>query len=206
MQGVRRRAMTIAGTAVLTGVLVFAAGCGGAGGDKSSPSPSATPTASVTPLAGSVKVQGFSFVPPKGLTRVTRPADRANPKASYEMSGKAKPPTSPPTLDVFVERGDIGSLRVRAAQIIDLAHVQLRNVEVVQNKPIKVPGATAAQLIELSFTCTGTTGKAAIPCRQFEVLVQMPHKPQYGLRYGMATKQYDAKAVQQLLGSMRAQP
>lgn len=205
MQSGRRRATTIAGTAALTCVLVLAAGCGGAGGGHSSSSPTPTASTSVTPLPGSVKVSGFSFVPPKGLTRVTKPADRANPKANYEMSGKAKPPMSPPTLDVFVEKGDIGSLQVRAAQIIDLAHVQLRNVEVVQNKAIKVPGASAARIIQFSFTCTGTTGTAAIPCRQVEVLVQMPHKPQYGLRYGMATKQYDAKAIQRLLGSLRAQ-
>ena len=192
--------------AVLAVACTLATGCFSGGEQASSPTPTPTPTVTVTPLPGSVAVQGFSFVPPEGLEKVKSRKERVSPKASYEYVGKAEPPTSPPRLAVFVEKGDVGSLEVRTAQIVDLAQLQLQDAKVAQNKSIKVPGAEAARLVEVTFTCTGTTGEESIPCRQFEVLVQMPDKPQYGLRYGMSTKQYDEQDVDALLESLRAQP
>lgn len=201
-----RRSFAVRGLAALAVVAALATGCQSGGGDEPTKSPTPSPTITVTPVPGSVKVQGLSFVAPEGLTKVDARADQANPKASYELVGKAEPPTSPPRLDVFVEKGDVGSLQVRTAQILDLTQLQLQDAKVVGNKAVKVPGATGARLIEVEFTCTGTTGKEEIPCKQVELLVQMPNKPQYGIRYGMATKQYDKATIDALVKSVRAQP
>lgn len=180
-------------------LLAVTAGCRGGEDPRSSPSP--TPT--VTPVAGSVQVRALSFVPPDGLTRVAERDKQQNTNASYEMVGTAKPPTSPPRFDVFLEKGDVGSAKVRAAAIVDLANLQLDDAKIVRNERIEVPGAVDARLIEITFVCGGTTGKAKIPCRQFEVLVQTERKPQYGLRYGMPEKHYDKAAVDELTRSLR---
>lgn len=178
-------------------LLAVVAGCRGGEEPKTSPSPT------VTPLPGSIQVRDFSFVPPDGLTKVEERGKQQNTNASYEMVGKAKPPMSPPRFDVFVEKGDVGSAKVRAAAIVDLANLQLDNAKIVRNERVKVPGAVDARLIEITFVCGGTTGKAEVPCRQFEVLVQTKTKPQYGLRYGMPEKHYDKAAVDDLTDSLR---
>lgn len=196
------------GAATFVAVTVLAVGCQSGGGDasSSSPTPTTSPTTKVTPVKGSTQVKGLTFLAPDGLKKVEKKEDRANTAAAYEMSGTAKPPTSPPVLDVFVDKRNSGSLKVRTAQIVDIARLQLPDAKVVKNEPLKVPGAKAARRIEVTFTCHGTTGKEEIPCRQVELLVQMPRKPQYGIRYGMATAQYDAAAVDRLARSLRAQP
>lgn len=196
----RRPIRVLAAVAAAT---AFSVACQGGGGSEQSASPTPRPT-SATPVPGSVQVQGFSFLPPDDLTKVENRQEQTNTNAAYEMVGDAEPPTSPPTLDVFVEKGDVGSLKVRTAQIVDLVKLQLKDAKINQNKAIEVPGAQSARLVDVSFTCTGTTGEEEIPCRQIEVLVQMPDKPQYGLRYGMATEQYDQQAVDELLTSLRA--
>lgn len=161
--------------------------------------PSATPTAE----AAGVRVRDLSFAPPDALTHVTDKAEQGNPKADYEMVGKVKPPLTPPVLDVFVEKGDVGPLQMRTASIVDLLKLQLKDPKVVRNEPIEVPGAVGARLIEVRFTCTQADGDGTFPCRQLEILVQRERKPQYGLRYGMPDKSYDKKAVERFVASLR---
>lgn len=174
-------------------------------GRKATSSATASPTQSTagSPGKGSVQVRDLSFVPPEDLTHVTNKAKQGNPKARYEMVGKVKPPLTPPVLDVFVEKGDVGPLKVRTASIVDLLKLQLRDPKVVRNEPIKVPGAVGARLIEVRFTCQQADGNGTFPCRQLEILVQRHQKPQYGLRYGMPEKTYDKQAAEGFVGSLR---
>lgn len=187
-------------SAVLAAVVV-AAGCQQGGADKPSASP--TSSATVTPMPGSVAVQHLTFVPPPGLRQVTDKGHQRNPNASYEMSGKAGKAVAPPVLDVFVERGDVGPLKARAASIVDMVKVQLRDAKILRNQQLRVPGAQSAQVIEFTFTCQGPDRSKKIPCHQVEVLVQMRHKPQYGMRYGMPATLYKKANVDSLLGSIR---
>lgn len=195
MDGARRR-----GPRAVAALLLPLAVAGGCRGD---PEAASTPSPTVTPVAGSVQVRGFSFVPPDGLSKVEDRGEQQNTNASYEMVGEAEPPTSPPRLDVFVEHGDVGSAQVRAAAIVDLIKLQLTDPTIVRNEPLDVPGAVNARVIEVTFTCHGTTGEEEIPCRQVEVLVQTEQKPQYGLRYGLPEKQHDERVVDELLASLR---
>lgn len=181
--------------------VVVAAGCQPSGADKPPASP--TPSAKVTPLAGSVAVQQLSFVPPPGLWHVTDKGQQRNPNASYEMSGKAGKAVAPPVLDVFVEHGDVGPLKARTASIVDMVKAQLRDAKILRNQQVRVPGAQSAQIIEFTFTCQGPDRSRKTPCHQLEVLVQMPHKPQYGMRYGMPASLYKKANVDSLLGSIR---
>lgn len=175
--------------------LVVAAGCQ-QGGAKA-------PSATVTPLAGSVAVQHLSFVPPPGLRHVADKGQQRNPNASYEISGKAGKAGSPPVLDVFVEQGDVGPLKARAASIVDMVNAQLRDAKILRNQQVRVPGAQSAQVIEFTFTCQGPDRSKKTPCHQVEVIVQMPHKPQYGLRYGMPAALFKKANVDALLASIR---
>ena len=196
MTGRVRRLSGPVGMAVAA--LLLAAGCQGGGDRASSP----TPSQRVTPLPGSVEVQGVNFVPPDGLTRAEKDELRHG-NAAYEMVGDAKPPTPPPTLDVFVERGDVGPLKVRTTTVVNGLNLQAENVRFVENRRVRVPGAEAAQLIEVTYTCSTEDGEKKVTCRQLELIVQMPNAPQYNLRYGLTSGDYSKADFTALVSSVR---
>src|SRR5690606_14018081 len=115
-----------------------------------------------------------------------------NTKASLELVGTTKSKVASPTLDVFVEREKVGDVEVRATSIIDMMKAQLAELKVVRNMKVDVPGAADARVIEVTYKCLVDREKEEyVPCRQLELLVQMPDAPQYGIRYGMAESDYD---------------
>lgn len=165
-----------------------------------SPDPSGTSSAAA---GRNVTVRELTFTPPEGFRRVHKTAQQRNAAAAYELVGKKKPPVAAPILDVFLEKGDVGTAKVRASSIRGLINLQLKNPKIVTYKAIDVRGARGGWLIETRFSCVGKKGKQRVPCHQIDVLVETPGKPQYGLRYFAAEKQYDEKGAERLLSSLR---
>lgn len=190
----RIRAICVAAAGML-----LAAGCQSGGAH---PKTSAPLTHRPTPAAGSVSVQGLTFVPPTGLKHVAG-GKQNNPQATYELAGRPQGKLSPPILDVFAERGNVGPLKVRVTSIVDQVNAQLKGVKILRNQQIDVPGAQAAQVVEFTFQCTDGNGGSGYPCHQVELVMQMPAKPQYGIRYGMPQREYHKTTVDALLSSVR---
>lgn len=157
-----------------------------------------------SPKPGSTQVQGLAFVPPDGLKRVEDKTKQRNQNASLEMVGKTESEAAAPALDVFVERGKIGPLDARTASIVDMIKLQLTDPEIVRNEKIDVPGALEGRVIEATFSCgVGGQSGSSVPCRQVEILVQMPKKPHYGIRYGMPERDYSESELDALVSSVR---
>lgn len=192
---------------------VLVAGCqAGSPQGGSSPTPTSPPPSSPQPTAGTpsspppsdtVTVEGLSFTRPAKFRHVKKTTSQRNEKASYELMGPKKSKIAAPIVDVFVERGDIGSAKVRAASIRDLINIQLKNVHIITDKQIGVAGARRGWLIETKFSCTNSHGKAIAPCHQIDVLIQTKTKPQYGLRYFASQREFKPKIKKRLLSSLR---
>lgn len=181
--------------AALTALLVLTA-CQSGGDEQPTPTP-----AKAKP--GSEQVEGLAFVPPEGLEKVEK-AEQRNPKATLELVGTTKSKAASPTLDVFVERETVGSLQVRSTSILNTLKASLPELKVVRNEKVDVPGALDARVIEVTFSCLVDAEKEEyVPCRQVEVLVQMPSQPQYGLRYGMPASDYTKADVDAYVSSLR---
>lgn len=190
--------------AVICAAVALVAGCQGGGEEASSPAPSsAAPSVTqVTPAPDSVAVQQLSFVPPDGFHQVTDEAKRTHEQAAYESIGEpSDPSTVDPTIYVFVERADVGPVSARRVAFVNMANLQFEDVQIVRDEPVQVPGAEAAHLVEVTYTCGEGTGE--YQCHQIELLVQRPQNPQFGLRIGMAEADWDAATVDALLSSVR---
>ncbi len=165
-------------------------GCGGGGSEAS------TPTG-----WKAVHTEGLTLAYPSSLS--SRPEnERAKPKAALELEGPQKNGLRPPTLFVFVERGPVGSLRFREDLLIRVLKDQLPNFSFQSRRDLEVPGALAARVLEFTFT---SPNEASVPWRQVEVLIQTRDGPQYGIRYGAPSAQYDEQMVKQLLDTLRVQ-
>lgn len=191
--------------AALGAAVALVAGCQGSGGETaSSPAPSsAAPSATrITPAPGSVVVQQLSFVPPDEFHQVTDEAERTHEQAAYESVGEpSDPSTVDPTIYVFVEQADVGPVSARRVAFVNTANLQFEDLEIVRDEAIQVPGAAAAHVVEVTYTCGEGTGE--YQCHQIELLVQRPENPQLGLRIGMAEDDWDEATVDALLSSVR---
>lgn len=201
MRPVSRVLSLVAAAALVAGCQAGSAR-GGSSPTPSSPQPTIG-TPSSEPPGDTVTVEGLSFSPPAKFRHITKTTNQRNEKASYELMGPKRSNIAAPIVDLFVERGDIGSAKVRAASIRDLIKLQLTNVHIVTDKQIEVAGAKRGWLIETKFSCTNAHGKAIAPCHQIDVLIQTKAKPQYGLRYFASQREFKATIKKQLLSSLR---